>query len=129
MGKPGCGGHSADQGAGGRVRPAACDCGRGFARLRALGGDPGGSGQPIPVMSPVIFSPAARTEFFEAADWYEAHGPGLGARFYSDVDALVSRVAECPHQFPRIRQEIRRAVHVIACFHASRNPRRWHERA
>lgn len=97
-------------------------------------------------MPSVIFSPAARTEFFEAADWYEAHGPGLGVRFSSDVDALVSRIEERPHQFPRIRQEIRRAVlrkfpyalyfritpqvvQVIACFHASRNPRRWHERA
>ncbi len=97
-------------------------------------------------MPPVVFSPAARAEFFEAADWYEAHGSRLGARFSADVEALVSMIEERPHQFPRIRQEIRRAVlrkfpyalyfritpqavHVIACFHASRNPRRWHERA
>ncbi len=96
-------------------------------------------------MPPVVFSPAAHADFFDAADWYEAHGPGLGARFSADIDALALRLGENPHQFPRIRQEIRRAVlgkfpyalyfritpqvvQVIACFHVSRNPRRWHER-
>lgn len=97
-------------------------------------------------MPPVVFSPAARAEFFEAADWYETHGPGLGARFSTDIDSVVSKIGERPHQFPRVRHDIRRAVlrkfpyalyfrttpqvvQVIACFHASRNPRRWHERA
>ncbi|HSV28064.1 MAG TPA: type II toxin-antitoxin system RelE/ParE family toxin [Candidatus Omnitrophota bacterium] len=97
-------------------------------------------------MPPVVFTAAARAEMFEAADWYESHGPGLGARFVADMDVLVARLRERPQQFPRIRQEIRRAlfrkfpyalyfrinpdlVQVIACFHASRDPRRWHERA
>ncbi|MGE5514464.1 MAG: type II toxin-antitoxin system RelE/ParE family toxin [Bacteroidota bacterium] len=96
-------------------------------------------------MPPVVFTPAARAEFFDAADWYEAHGDGLGARFVGDLDALISRLGEHPQQFPRVHREIRRAVlrkfpyalyfrvlpdavQVIACFHASRNPRRWHER-
>ena len=96
-------------------------------------------------MPPVVFTPAARAEFFQAADWYDAHQEGLGKRFSADMDALVSRMSEQPQQFPRVRQDIRRAVlrrfpyalyfritpqvvQVIACFHASRNPRRWHGR-
>ena len=97
-------------------------------------------------MQPVVFTPAAREEFFGAADWYDAHGSGLGERFSADMDALVFRLGEHPQQFPRVRHDIRRAVlrkfpyslyfrimphvvQVIACFHTSRNPHRWHERA
>lgn len=96
-------------------------------------------------MTPVVFSPAARAELFAAADWYESRGRDLGARFIAEIGALVLRIGENPQRYPRIRHEVRRAVlrkfpyalyfrvipdavQVIACFHASRDPQRWHER-
>jgi plasmid stabilization system protein ParE len=62
-----------------------------------------------------------------------------------DFEALTRRLAENPQQFPRVEGEVRRAgfrrfpyglffligadaVSVFACFHASRDPRRWHDR-
>jgi hypothetical protein len=55
----------------------------------------------------VIFTQAARMELVEPQDWYEGEATGLGRRFRQAIDALI----------------------VIACFHASRDPSHWQERA
>lgn len=90
--------------------------------------------------------PAARAELIEAQDWYESQQPGLGARFRKEVGATVQRMADQPTQFAAVFQDIRRAhvrhfpyglfyrteadaLVVIACFHSSRDPKRWQRRA
>jgi len=95
---------------------------------------------------PVIFTASARTELIDAQSWYENEVPGLGRRFRAEVDAAVERLRASPHQFPVIYKSIRRAIlrrfpysllfviepneslTVIACFHASRDPKRWQRR-
>jgi plasmid stabilization system protein ParE len=81
----------------------------------------------------------------EAQDWYEAETPGLGRRFRGEIDRTVRRITDNPLQFPLMFQALRRArvrkfpyglfftttddaLIVVACFHASRDPRRWQER-
>ncbi|MBV9644023.1 MAG: type II toxin-antitoxin system RelE/ParE family toxin [Verrucomicrobia bacterium] len=97
------------------------------------------------VVRPVLFSEAARAELIEAQDWYEAQAPGLGQRFRAEIDTVVQRMADKPRQFPIVFKTLRRArakkfpyaiffliesdsVLVIACFHASRDPRHWQKR-
>ncbi len=96
-------------------------------------------------MSNVVFTQAARAELIEAQDWYEGQAPGLGRRFRAEVDALTERISAHPLQFPVVFKNVRRALLrrfpymlfftieddtllVFACFHASRDPRRWQRR-
>jgi plasmid stabilization system protein ParE len=93
----------------------------------------------------VVFTQAARAELIEAQDWYEGEANGLGRRFRDSINVLVERVSANPRQFPIVFKSVRRAllrrfpyslffvledetVLVIACFHASRDPRHWQER-
>jgi plasmid stabilization system protein ParE len=81
----------------------------------------------------------------DAAAWYATRSPALVERFIAEADAAVARISDNAMQFPVVLRDVRRArlgrfryglffrvdgdtVHVIACFHASRNPRRWHQR-
>jgi plasmid stabilization system protein ParE len=94
---------------------------------------------------PVIFTQAARAELTAAQDWYEAEATGLGRRFRGEIDRTVRRIAENPRQFPLLFKTLRRArvktfpyalffsttddaLIVVACFHGSRDPRRWQRR-
>jgi plasmid stabilization system protein ParE len=94
----------------------------------------------------VVFSPAARAELIEAHDWYVARNGELAARFIAEVENIIARIAAAPHQFPVVHRDVRRArcrrfpyallfrvvggtVHVIACFHAKRDPRQWQRRS
>jgi plasmid stabilization system protein ParE len=94
----------------------------------------------------VVFTPAARAELIDAQDWYESEAPGLGRRFRAEANAAIERMSANPLQFPAVVNNVRRALlrrfpymlfftidgdtlFVIACFHASRNPRRWRQRA
>ena len=93
----------------------------------------------------VVFTQAARAELIEAQDWYEGEAPGLGRRFRAQIDSTVERMSANPLQFPVVYKNVRRALLrrfpymlfftidgdtllVIACFHASRDPRRWQQR-
>ena len=95
---------------------------------------------------PVFFLPAARLELIEAQDWYERQAAGLGPHFGAEVDYQVSRIADNPLQFPEMLPGVRRArlrrlpyglffraspdaIHVIACFHSSRDPVIWRSRS
>jgi plasmid stabilization system protein ParE len=95
---------------------------------------------------PVIFTQSARAELIDAQDWYESEAPGLGRRFRVAVDAGIERMSANPRQFPVIYKNVHRALlrrfpyalmfvieadealTVIACFHGSRDPARWHFR-
>jgi plasmid stabilization system protein ParE len=97
-------------------------------------------------VTPVVFLPAARWEMFDARDWYNERDAGLGDRFIDEIERAASRIASAPRQFPIIFEDIRRArckrfpyalffrmveetAYVMACFHSSRNPREWQNRA
>ena len=98
-------------------------------------------------MYPVIFTPRASAELIDAQDWYENEASGLGRRFRAAVDAVVERMSATPRQFPVIHKNLHRALlrrfpyalmfvieadetlTVIACFHGSRDPAHWRERA
>ncbi len=88
---------------------------------------------------------AAEAELVDAHDWYRAQAPGAARSFLAEFEALKQRLADNPAQFQTVDGEVRRAgfrrfpyglffvinadeVHVFACFHASRDPRRWQER-
>ena len=97
-------------------------------------------------MHPVRFLAPARAELMEAQDWYEVELAGLGRRFLRAVDSTVLRISENPHQFPVVHRQVQRAllkgfpyalmfvlstdnsVSVLACFHASRDPKIWLDR-
>jgi toxin ParE1/3/4 len=81
----------------------------------------------------------------DAVAWYATRSPMLADRFVAEADAAVARIRDNAAQFPFVLRDVRRArlgrfpyalffrvdsetAHVIACFHASRNPRRWRRR-
>ena len=93
-------------------------------------------------MSSLIFRPAAAADVEEAYQWYELQRSGLGEEFLLAVGAIAEAILARPEQYPVIHRETRRAllrrfpysvfyrtaqdrIVVIACFHASRDPRRW----
>jgi hypothetical protein len=43
---------------------------------------------------PVQFRAAAYQDIAEAVNWYEAQRAGLGARFFEDLDHVLSRIEE-----------------------------------
>lgn len=94
----------------------------------------------------VRFLPLARLEFIEARDWYGRRSPRAAEDFIAEIDRQVKRIAENPDGFQLIADDVRRvrlrrfpyslffrvvddACFVIACFHASRDPRVWQDRA
>jgi plasmid stabilization system protein ParE len=100
----------------------------------------------LPVAYSVIFTQAAREELIEAQDWYEGEATGLGRRFRQAINALIGRMSDNPRQFPTVFRNVRRALLrrfpyslffvveddvliVTACFHGSRDPSHWQERA
>ena len=50
-------------------------------------------------MKPHVFHPEADTEYTEAAGHYAQISPALGARFYDEIEQLVSEVRTAPHRF------------------------------
>jgi plasmid stabilization system protein ParE len=93
----------------------------------------------------VRFTPIAEAELIEARDWYAAAATRTAQRFVDEFEVLTRRLSDNPSQFPAVEGEVRRAgfrrfpyglffvidageVRVFACFHASRDPRRWRER-
>lgn len=93
----------------------------------------------------VRFTSAAEAEVADALDWYATHAPREVGRFLDELEGLTRRLADNPRQFPDVLNQVRRAgfrrypygllflirteeVQVFACFHASRDPRRWQDR-
>lgn len=94
---------------------------------------------------PIVFRRIARLEFDESIAWYEAQQPGLGIQFAAEIESLLGRISNSPHQFHHVRDEIRRAVStrfpytihyitekdrivVLAIFHVKRNPTQLEDR-
>jgi plasmid stabilization system protein ParE len=93
----------------------------------------------------IKFHRAARAEFDEAIDWYEAQRPGLGDDFEEAVQEILDGIAAVPELHQCVLNDIRRAVvrrfpytvfyrvrpdhiRVIAVFHSGRDPSIWQRR-
>ena len=93
----------------------------------------------------LVIRPEATEEIAEAAEWYEKRGAGLSAEFLRALDATIARVERNPLQYPRVHQEMRRAllrrfpygviftvsdeeIVILACTHGKQHPRRWQRR-
>jgi plasmid stabilization system protein ParE len=94
---------------------------------------------------PVILRPEAEAEIEDACDWYESQREGLGSEFLRVLDAAFAVIARQPELYAILYRQARRAplrrfpysiiyvaqrdhIDVVACFHASRAPRRWQQR-
>jgi toxin ParE2 len=89
------------------------------------------------------FLSPALVEATEAAEFYDARLPGLGADFLSEVDSTIARIVMFPEGWPRISGPFRqcplrrfpyRVIYLIASdeevlifsvFHQSRAPLSW----
>lgn len=89
--------------------------------------------------------PQAELDIIDAIAWYEERRTGLGEEFLDEIDSVLQRVIKNPDQFPKIRNNIRRAlphrfpcsvyfavtqdaVELIAVLHHHRDPRSWEKR-
>ncbi|MEW6348620.1 MAG: type II toxin-antitoxin system RelE/ParE family toxin [Thermodesulfobacteriota bacterium] len=94
---------------------------------------------------PLIIHPEAQLDIEEAAFHYETQRPGLADRFLSELDRLLQRIGNNPHQFPLVGRDVRRGllhrfpynvyftstdegIVVIACLHQHRHPDAWKHR-
>jgi len=59
---------------------------------------------------PVQIRPTASRDVIDAVDWYETPLPGLGARFFEDLDKVLSRIEESRGQFPVVYRVAHRAL-------------------
>lgn len=92
-----------------------------------------------------LFLPEAEQEFREAARYYEAEAPGVGAAFVAEALRAVRSIVENPHAAPAVGSGIRRTVlkHfpynilyafepdlivIVAVAHQKRRPRYWRSR-
>ncbi len=93
----------------------------------------------------IIVRPEAEEEITDAFRWYEDKSPGLGSEFMRALDASLSFVQRNPTASSVVHKKMRRAVLrrfpysviylfennqiiVLACFHASRDPKQWKSR-
>lgn len=91
------------------------------------------------------FHPEARLEYREAAAFYEARRPGLGAAFTREIEFVVKQIVETPDRWRFIEQDVRRClahifpyvilytvesdfILIIAVAHGSRKPGYWRGR-
>lgn len=89
--------------------------------------------------------PHAAADIEDAYFWYETQRPGLGGEFLDAISGVFSVLLESPRRYRLVHRDTRRAnlrrfpygvfyrilgadVVVIACFHASRDPRVWRAR-
>lgn len=94
-------------------------------------------------MSPAVtFHEDARTEFDEAANFYNMERAGLGVAFVHEVERAVARVREYPASCPILRGRVRKTrvhrfpyavlysavderIRVLAVAHDRRRPFYW----
>jgi plasmid stabilization system protein ParE len=93
----------------------------------------------------LVFKPAARQEYRDAADWYESRSPGRGKAFRAAVRYQLDRITANPRIHGKVYQDVRKAVVrgypynvyyseepgrvvVLSVFHTSRDPRNWQSR-
>jgi plasmid stabilization system protein ParE len=90
-------------------------------------------------------APEVEQDVCEAYYWYNEHRTGLGAEFFTCVDACIEAIYRNPEMHPIVHGNYRRglvrrfpysifyeyfdnAVIIYAVFHNSRNPQKWHRR-
>ena len=96
-------------------------------------------------MKPHLFHPAADAEYAEAATYYSGISPGLGGRFYGEIERLIGDICEQPDLFALFDPPARRhfstvfpyaviyldqpdRVWTVAVAHLKRQPRYWRQR-
>jgi plasmid stabilization system protein ParE len=60
--------------------------------------------------TPVRFDERAEDDARVALDWYEEQQPSLGGEFIDALDDAVDRIGEYPRIYPRVADEVRRAL-------------------
>ena len=97
------------------------------------------------VTRPIVLRRAARAEFLDAGDWYEARRTGLGAAYKKAVQKVLDRIAEQPEFYPVVWEDVREAlvprftycvyylpeetrIVVLAIMHTARDPAVWQSR-
>ena len=108
------------------------------------------SAEPEPTSEPeplpeIVVRPIAEEEISEAFRWYEDKAEGLGSEFMRALDASLSAIQRYPASYAVVHKQMRRAllrrfpysviylyendkIIVLACFHASRDPKQWKKR-
>jgi plasmid stabilization system protein ParE len=98
--------------------------------------------EPLPEL---VIRPEAEEEISEAFRWYEDKSEGLGSEFMRALDAGLSYIQRNPAAYAIVHKQMRRAllrrfpysviyliegdkIIVLACFHASRDPKQWKKR-
>ena len=93
----------------------------------------------------IVFRRAAKTEFEDAALWYDKQRRGLGEEFVFQIEQSLASAADAPQSYPVVFGNVRRTVArrfpysvyfrvrsdalvVIAVFHGRRNPEIWQRR-
>jgi plasmid stabilization system protein ParE len=96
-------------------------------------------------MKSTVFLAEARLEMEEAAQFYDAQEPGLGAQFLDAIQRAVDDVSVHPRRWPVIGRNVRRRlvgrfpygilyrvgrleVVVVAVMHLHRHPHYWTKR-
>ena len=89
--------------------------------------------------------PLAALDFEHAKNWYNLQKENLGNEFTLELEKLFSHIANNPKQYPKFRNNIRKAVvkrfpysvffeiesdfiKIYAIFHNSRRPITWKKR-
>ena len=98
------------------------------------------------VLPDIIVQPAAEAEISDAFRWYQDRSEGLGSEFMRALEVSLSLIQRHPTSYAAVHKQMRRAVLrrfpysviylfeerrivVLACFHASRDPKQWQDRA
>jgi plasmid stabilization system protein ParE len=93
----------------------------------------------------ISIQPEAEAEILEAYQYYEDKAEGLGTEFVRAVDASLASIERNPRMYAVVHNDARRAllrrfpygifyvleddkIVVLACFHASRDPKQWQRR-
>jgi hypothetical protein len=92
-----------------------------------------------------LFHPAADEEFAQAVRYDAEIDPGLGVRFYREIERLIGDVCAHPERYRKIDPSVRRHIGtdfpfaliylekpehiwIVAVMHLKRRPGYWRER-
>ena len=93
----------------------------------------------------IVLSAEAELDITEAYAWYEGRRCGLGAEFFSSVEACIENIRHRPDMYPVVHESFRRSlvrrfpyavfyemldetVTIYALFHTARDPDKWRQR-
>ena len=93
----------------------------------------------------IDISDEAETDFDSSYSFYYNESPELADHFYKCVNTSFERIQKSPKSYPVVYKSLRKfkvkifpfviyyqidgsAIHVIAIFHTSRNPKVWNRR-